>query len=77
MTIRYACTFEFETRPPLTHRGIVEASGVATAARRAVLAAQKALRPVNWSSMNCVFLERLDPAEASTEEDTEVDGVAV
>ncbi len=66
MIIRYAVTFEFETRPPLTHRGTVEAGREHVCAARAIKAARAALRPVNWSSLVCVLLERLDvPAEAA------------
>lgn len=60
MTVNYAVTFEFDTRAPLTHRGTVAASSGATCVARATREAQKALRPVNWSSMVCVLLERLD-----------------
>jgi hypothetical protein len=59
MTVRYAVTFEFDTRPPLTHRGTIAASSGATCAARAMRTAQRALRPVNWSSAVCVLLERL------------------
>jgi hypothetical protein len=58
MTIRYAVTYEFETRPPVTHTGTVAGSQVATCARRAIEEAQLVLRPVNWSSMVFVVLER-------------------
>lgn len=60
MTIKYAVTFEFETRAPLTHRGTVAASSGATCVARAVREAQRVLRPVNWTSLVCVLLERLD-----------------
>lgn len=60
MTLKYAVSFEFEMRPPVTHRGEVTASSPSAAARRAVLAAQTALRPVNWSSFLFVALERVD-----------------
>ena len=59
MTVSYAVTFEFESQPPKTHRGTVAASSGATCVARAVREAQKALRPVNWASLNCVLLERL------------------
>ena len=59
MTVKYAVTFEFDTQPPKTHRGTVAASSGATCVARAVRESQKALRPVGWSSMNCVLLERL------------------
>jgi hypothetical protein len=62
MTVRYAVTFEFKTRPPVTHRGTVAGSSGATCVARATRAAQKALRPVDWSSMVCVLLERVEDA---------------
>lgn len=71
MKVRYAVTFEFEMRPPMTHRGTVAGSSGATCVARAVRAAQKALRPVNWASMNCVLLERLDSSPESEEVDSE------
>jgi hypothetical protein len=64
MRIRYAVTFEFDTRPPLTHTGVVAASQVATCASRAIRTAQKALRPVHWSSVVFVALERLGESES-------------
>ena len=58
MKVRYSVTFEFDTRAPLTHRGTVAGSSGATCVARATRLAQKALRPVGWSSMVCVLLER-------------------
>lgn len=60
MTVRYAVTFEFPTRAPLTHGGTVAGAAAATCVARATRLAQKALRPVAWSSVVCVLLERLD-----------------
>ena len=62
MTVNYCVTFEFETRAPMTHRGRVVASSGATCMARATREAQKALRPVNWSSVVCVLLDRADAA---------------
>ena len=62
MRVRYAVTFEFATLPPTTHRGTVAAGRAHTCVSRAVKEAQQALRPINWSSVNCVLLERL-PSE--------------
>ena len=59
MTVRYAVTFEFDTRPPLTHRGTVAALAEGTCASRAIKEAKRVLRPVNWSSLVCVLLERV------------------
>lgn len=60
MLVKYAVTFEFESAPPLTHRGTVKALAPATCTSRAVREAQKALKPFRWSSMNCVLLERFE-----------------
>jgi hypothetical protein len=65
MTVRYAVTFEFDSRPPLTHRGTVAASQVPTCFARAVREAQKALKARGWSSCVCVLLERVEPASAA------------
>lgn len=62
MTVNYSVTFEFDSRAPVTHRGTVLGSSGATCVARATREAQKALRPVNWSSLNVVLLERLDVA---------------
>lgn len=62
MKSTYSVTFEFETRPPQTHRGTVVASQVATCVARATREAQKALKPSHWSSMVCVLLDRQDTA---------------
>ncbi len=59
MTVKYAVTFEFDTRPPETHRGQVEGSAASTCVSRATREAAKALCPKNWTSMNCVLLERI------------------
>ena len=72
MKVRYSVTFEFDTRPPITHRSTVEGWSASTCTRRAVEEAQKALRPVGWSSMVCVLLERLDAdVEAETNDEAE------
>ncbi len=63
MTVEYSVTFEFASRSALTHRGTVAASTGATCVARATRAAQKALRPVGWSSVVCVLLARLESAE--------------
>lgn len=59
MTVEYAVTFEFAIRPPMTHRGTVAGSKVATCVARAVRTAQTALRPQGWTSVVCVLLERV------------------
>ena len=66
MKVRYSVTFEFELRPPVTHRGVVEAGQTHTCVSRATKLAQKALRPVNWTSCVCVLVERLDQPVADT-----------
>jgi len=60
--VKYSVTFEFDSRSPMTHRGTVVASQVATCVARATREAKKALRPSGWSSLVCVLLERLDEA---------------
>ncbi len=62
MTVQYAVTFEFETRAPLTHRGTVTARREHVCAARAIKTARVALRPVNWTSLVCVLLERVPDA---------------
>lgn len=58
MKCQYSVTFEFETRPPLTHRATVEAGEPHVCASRAIKEAKRALRPINWTSLVCVLLER-------------------
>ena len=65
MTVRYAVTFEFETQPPLTHRGTVTASTMPTCFARAAKAAVKAHPGRAWSSMVCVLLERLESGQSA------------
>lgn len=60
MTVRYAVTFEFDTRPAITLRGTVAGSAAATCVARATRIAQRTLKPVGWSSMLCVLLKRVD-----------------
>jgi hypothetical protein len=64
MTVRYAVTFEFESRPPLTHRSTIAAASAATCVARATREAQRVLRPVGWSSVVCVLLERVREPQA-------------
>ena len=59
MTVKYAVTFEFDERPPVTHRGAVEGTQVNVCVSRATRAAQAALRPKGWSSVVVVLLERV------------------
>jgi hypothetical protein len=58
--VECAVTFEFSARPPSTWRGVVEAGREHVCAARAIKTARTALRPVNWRSLCCVILERLD-----------------
>ena len=60
MKVKYAVTFEFLEKPPLTTTGVVASSSAGTCAARAVREAQEVLRPVRWTSLVCVLLERLD-----------------
>jgi len=59
LKLKYSVTFEFDTRPPLTHRGIVEGASADACARRAVREARRLLKPVAWSSFVFVALERM------------------
>jgi len=71
MTVRYAVTFEFATRAPITLRGTVAGGRAATCVARATKAAQLALKPVGWSSVVCCLLERLDDAPDEVEDPVE------
>lgn len=64
MVCQVAVTFEFETRPPVTWRGEVEAGPNRAPAivQRATRQAQRALKPIGWSSMVCCILERREAA---------------
>lgn len=68
MTVNYVVTFEFDNRQPITHRGTVAATTAATCVARAMRIAQRTLRPINWSSLVCVLLERLDEAPRTATE---------
>jgi len=65
MRFRYAVTYEFPTRAPVTHRGTVLGSEAPQIAARAIRTAKKSLRPKAWSSVVCVLLERLPDEEAT------------
>lgn len=71
MRCQYAVTFEFETRAPVTHRGVVAGGRAATCVARATRVAQEALRPIGWTSMLCVLLERVETAEVEDEGEEE------
>ena len=64
MTVRYVVTFEFDSAPPITHRGTVRATTAATCFARAVRSATTAHPGLHWSSLVCVLLERVpDPPD--------------
>lgn len=63
LVCRYAVTYEFDTRPPLTHRSTVAGSNDAVCVYRATKEARKALHPVGWTSLVVVLLERLPPEQ--------------
>ena len=69
MTVNYVVTVEFEMRAPVTHRGTVAASQPEACCRMAVREARKALRPMRWSSLVCVLLERLSDATGAAKAD--------
>jgi hypothetical protein len=60
----FAVSFEFDDRPPLTHRGTVAASRGDTLVSRAMRDATKALHPVRWSSA-VVVLTRVSSARST------------
>ena len=82
MRVRYACTFEFGLRPPLTHRGEVSGTTLGALVARAVRESQRVLKPRQWASLNCVLRERLDleldpagePAERNGEATSDEEG---
>jgi len=61
MTATYAVTFEFETKPPLTLRGEVSASGMPTLVARAARTAMREAGRQMWSSV-VVVIERVTPS---------------
>lgn len=63
MKARCSVTFEFDKRPPLTWRGETAAGSAHTLVAKAVKAAKRELRPINWQSLVAVVLERLDEGE--------------
>lgn len=58
MTATYVVTFEFETKPPLTLRGDVSASGMPTLVARAARTAMREAGRQTWSSV-VVVIERV------------------
>lgn len=60
MKVSYSCTFEFDVRPTITHRGVVEGGKAHVCMGSATKAAFKAMKPKGWRSVVCVLLERLD-----------------
>ncbi len=61
MTATYAVTFEFETKPPLTLRGEVSASGMPTLVARAARTAMREAGRQTWASV-VVVIERVTPS---------------
>ena len=59
MTVSYAVTFEFETKPPLTLHGDVSASGMPTLVARAARIAMREAGRQTWSSV-VVVIERVN-----------------
>ena len=57
MTTRYAVTFEFETKPPLTLQGTVSAAGMPTCVARAARTAMREAGRQAWASV-VVVIER-------------------
>jgi len=78
LKLKYSVSFEFETRPPVTHRGVVEGASPDACARRAIREARRVLKPVNWSSFVFVALERMpvsgdETSQGVPEPDTEAE----
>lgn len=65
MNVDYAVSFEFALRPPLSLKGTIAASTAATCASRATRLAQKALRPVGWTSIVCTLERASDGTEVA------------
>ncbi len=63
MTGTYAVTFEFETKPPLTLRGDVSASGMPTLVARAARTAMREAGRQTWSSVVVVIGRVTPPSE--------------
>jgi hypothetical protein len=61
MTARYAVTFEFETKPPLTLHGTVSAAGMPTCVARAARTAMREAGRQTWASV-VVVIERESPS---------------
>jgi len=55
MVLDYVITFEFETEPPITTRGKVEALEIQTCAQRALMKAKEAHPRKAWSSIVVVL----------------------
>lgn len=68
MTATYAVTFEFETKPPLTLRGEVSASGMPTLLARAARTAMREAGRQTWSSV-VVLIERVTVSPSSEIDD--------
>jgi hypothetical protein len=66
MMVRFKVTFEYKRRSPTTHEGVVAGSSAAICTRRAVLEAQRALRPRNWVAVSCLLQDRTHPIAQRT-----------
>jgi hypothetical protein len=77
MRVRYAVTFEFGLRPPLTHCGEVSGTTLGALVGRAVRESQRVVHPQRWASLNCVLLERLDLDAETASEPAERNGEAI
>lgn len=67
MTVKYAVSFEFDIKPPVTARGTVSGGSASACVARATRAAVKANPGLRWTSLVCVLLERID--DSSPKED--------
>ncbi len=62
MNAKYAVTFEYETKPPLTMRGEISASAMPTLVARATRKAARDAGRQTWSSVS-VLIERADDTD--------------
>ena len=64
MRATVSVSFEFMERAPVTWRGELIGIRPETIFYRAIKLARRELKPINWSSVVCVILERVDVTEA-------------
>lgn len=70
MEVKYAVTFEFESKPPLTLRGMASGSAMPTCVARAARQAAKEAGRQMWSSV-LILIERTSATAEVADADTE------